>query len=86
MKTIKFNYVIVSGVCLLLTMASVTLAQETSVLNVTQHPLSPSYQTTFPDKIIPLDVKLSWKERFNGDETFNESEVLESVATTIDPT
>jgi len=40
------------------------------------HPSSPSFESPFPDAILPLDAKLSWKNRFNGDETFNEQETL----------
>ena len=68
-------------------MASISVnAQEQSVLDATQHPESPTYQSAYPPKILLLDSKLSWTKRFNGDETFNENEVLEQVAKTIEVT
>jgi len=53
------------------------LAQQVSVLDPGAHPPSPKFETPFPSEILPLDSSLSWKERFNGDETFNANEVLE---------
>jgi Cu(I)/Ag(I) efflux system protein CusF len=50
---------------------SVWAAEPSSVLDPAQHPKSPEYQSTFSSSVIPLDSKLSWTKRFNGDETFN---------------
>jgi len=55
---------------------SVAGAQQGSVLDPTAHPSSPSFESPFPDVILSLDATLSWKNRFNGDETFNEKETL----------
>lgn len=46
-------------------------AESQSVLDPAQHPKSPEYQTGFSGAMAPLDSKLSWTQRFNGDETFN---------------
>ncbi|MGB5705465.1 MAG: copper-binding protein [Arenicellales bacterium] len=62
--------------------SSNAIAQQAMVLDPEQHPTSPESQKVFPERILPLDTKLSWTNRFNGDETFNEDEVLERVATT----
>ena len=53
-------------------------ADEVSVLDATQHPDSPAGEKIFPTEILPLDVKLSWTERFNGDETFNPKQRLDT--------
>lgn len=76
---------VVAASLIMSTVASATAveAQDQSVLDPTQHPNSPNYQSVYPPKIIPLDAKLSWTNRFEGNETFNENEVLEQVATTI---
>ncbi len=50
---------------------SVGAAELSSVLDPEQHPQSPEYQSVLNDAVVPLDSKLSWTERFNGDETFN---------------
>ena len=55
---------------------SVASAQQGSVLDPTAHPTSPTFESPFPDEILSLDAKLSWKNRFNGDETFNDKETL----------
>ena len=54
-------------------------AQETSPLEVEQHPPSPAYESLFPNQVVPLDRKLSWTDRFNGDESFNPDERLPST-------
>ena len=59
--------------------ANVAWSQQESVLDSTAHPTSPLFESPFPAEIVPLDARLSWKDRFNGDETFNENEVLEIV-------
>ncbi len=56
--------------------AHVAVAQQGSVLDPMAHPSSPSFESPFPASILPLDATLSWKKRFNGDETFNENETL----------
>ena len=86
MKTHQSLAVVASLVITTLSASTVVQAQDQSVLDPTQHPNSPNYQSAYPPKIIPLDTKLSWKNRFKGDETFNENEVLEQIATTITPT
>jgi Cu/Ag efflux protein CusF len=55
------------------------LADEPSVLNPSDQPLSPQYQSLFPDKILPLDARLSWTKRFTGNENFNAEEVLDNI-------
>ena len=69
-----------------LSMSTIAMAEDQSALDPKLHPNSPDYQSVYPPRIIPLDSKLSWTNRFNGDETFNDNEVLERVATTIVPT
>jgi len=61
---------------ILLGLMQVSFAQQPSVLDPTQHPQSPEYESVFPDKIIPLNAELSWTERFNSDETFNSEQTL----------
>lgn len=51
-------------------------AETVSPLDPSQHPISPKHEPIFSDKMVPLDAKLSWTERFNGDETFNTQQVL----------
>lgn len=51
-------------------------AQSTNPLEVEQHPESPRYESIFPDQVVPLDIRLSWKHRFLGNETFNQDEAL----------
>lgn len=46
-------------------------AEPQSVLDPAQHPKSPEYQSVFSGSVVPLDSRLSWTKRFNGDETFN---------------
>ncbi len=46
-------------------------ADEISVLTGDDHPRSPAYTPGFPDHMIPLDSRLSWTQRFLGDERFN---------------
>jgi len=50
---------------------SVGVAESSSVLNPEHHPKSPEYQSSLNGVVVPLDSKLSWTQRFNGDETFN---------------
>ena len=65
-----------------LALCAVTLSQgilansDIPILKSESHPESPTYQSVFPDKIVPLDAKLSWKNRFKGNETFNADEAL----------
>ena len=47
--------------------------QMPSVLDASQHPLSPSLEGAIFDEVLPLEAELSWIERFNGDETWNAS-------------
>ena len=47
--------------------------QVPSVLDASQHPLSPSLEGVIFDDVLPLEAELSWIERFNGDETWNAS-------------
>ena len=58
-------------------------AESSSVLDPAEHPKSPEYQTTLNGVVVPLDSKLSWTQRFNGDETFNPKVNLVSGASTI---
>ncbi|NNC99509.1 MAG: copper-binding protein [Gammaproteobacteria bacterium] len=51
-------------------------AQQVSVLDPAAHPASPAFESPFPESILPLDATLSWKNRFNGNEEFNENETL----------
>jgi Cu/Ag efflux protein CusF len=59
-------------------------ANTPSVLDPGQHPDSPEYESLFNGKVIPLDEKLSWIDRFNGDETFNAEQTLNQALTTFD--
>jgi Cu/Ag efflux protein CusF len=51
-------------------------AQQGSVLDPMAHPASAEFESPFSTVIIPLDARLSWKNRFNGDQSFNEQERL----------
>ena len=55
---------------------NVASAQQGSVLDPMAHPASPELESLFSTVIIPLDARLSWKNRFNGDESFNDNETL----------
>lgn len=46
------------------------------VLDYQNHPQSPGHSDIYTGDLLPLDASLSWTNRFNGDETFNELEVL----------
>lgn len=61
---------------LIMTLAGSAIAQTPSARDPAQHPKSAVYESLFNDKMLPLDSKLSWTKRFNGDETFNRSEML----------
>lgn len=41
-----------------------------------KHPRTPEYESLFEHRILPLDVRLSWKKRFLGNEEFNTEESL----------
>jgi Cu/Ag efflux protein CusF len=58
-------------------------AEPQSVLDPAQHPRSPEYQSAYSDSVVPLDGRLSWKQRFNGDETFNSNQVLVQTKTAV---
>ena len=51
-------------------------AESSTVLDSSQHPVSPEHQTVFSTTMIPLDATLSWTERFNGNESFNDNQVF----------
>lgn len=70
-STVHFAVAIIS-----VGIGSVANAQQGSVFDPTAHPTSPSFESPFADAILPLDATLSWRNRFNGDETFNEKETL----------
>ena len=79
---------IILRICLVLCTA--TLSQgiqansDSSILESESHPESPTYESVFPDKIVPLDAKLSWKRRFLGNETFNTDEALPPTSPELD--
>ena len=54
-----------------------------SPLDSSQHPESAEHIPVYPAPPLPLDTRLSWTERFNGDETFNPNEVLPPVASSL---
>jgi Cu/Ag efflux protein CusF len=54
-------------------------ADEPSVLNPSDQPPSPQYQSLFPEGVLPLDSRLSWTKRFTGNENFNADEVLGNI-------
>ena len=58
------------------TLSCLAVAQESFVLDPSQHPSSPNYKPGLSTKILPLDTKLSWTKRFKGNEEFNEEERL----------
>lgn len=78
MNKINGNRLIPPPACALLILAltGTVMAQTPSALDPAQHPDSPIYESLFTDKMLPLDSQLSWTKRFNGDETFNSSEIL----------
>jgi Cu/Ag efflux protein CusF len=55
-----------------------------SALDVDQHPTSPTYESLFPDAVVPLDTRLSWKQRFLGNETFNAEQSLPETSPVIE--
>lgn len=57
--------------------------ETSSPLDADQHPASPKYESLFPDDIVPLDRRLSWKQRFLGNETFNSEEALPATSPTV---
>jgi Cu(I)/Ag(I) efflux system periplasmic protein CusF len=48
-------------------------AESLRVLDAGNHPSSAEHQEIFVGDVLPLDATLSWRNRFNGDETFNTS-------------
>jgi len=54
-------------------------AETSSPLDVSQHPASPVYESKFPRQVVPLDTRISWKNRFLGGELFNAEESLPST-------
>ena len=76
---------LLSQICISLLLVSTFQARaaDQTVLDSNQHPTSPEYESAYPDNILPLDVKLSWKNRFKGDENFNEQEVLENTGSSF---
>ena len=58
-------------------------AESQFVLDPAQHPKSPEYQSIFSGTVVPLDSKVSWTKRFNGDETFNANQVLVQTTSTF---
>jgi Cu/Ag efflux protein CusF len=59
-------------------------AESSTVLDSSQHPVSPEHQTVFSTTMIHLDATLSWTERFNGNESFNDNQVLAQATTETD--
>jgi Cu/Ag efflux protein CusF len=59
-------------------------AETPSPLDVDQHPTSPKYESLFPEQIVPLDTRISWKRRFLGNESFNVDESLPATSPVID--
>ncbi len=59
------------------------LAETPSPLEPERHPSSPQYESLFPERILPLDTRISWKHRFTGDETFNMAESLPETSPVI---
>ncbi|MDH3631713.1 MAG: copper-binding protein, partial [Gammaproteobacteria bacterium] len=78
----EFRYALLASVL----MGNAALAAEDmpSPLDVDQHPASPSYESLFPDEVVPLDTELSWKRRFRGDETFNSDEILPPTSSVLE--
>ena len=54
-----------------------------SVLDYHNHPRSPEHSVIYKGDLLSFDATLSWKDRFNGDETFNEAEVLPQQRTVV---
>ena len=67
---------IVFGLILQFGLVTISLGQQPDSLDATKHPLSPQHQSLFTDPLIPLDTKVSWKDRFKGNEEFNADEML----------
>ncbi|MFT5259413.1 MAG: Cu(I)/Ag(I) efflux system protein CusF [Saprospiraceae bacterium] len=51
------------------------LAQQSDVLDPSQHPKSPEAERIYTSDIVPLNATLSWTKRFNGDETFSAEQI-----------
>ncbi len=54
-----------------------------SVLDSQGHPRSPQHSDIYKGDMLSLDTTLSWKERFNGDETFSETQILPQRETVV---
>jgi len=74
---------VITGAALLTCGLSIAAAQQGDVLDPAQHPTSPQPSSAFTDSVLPLDVKLSWTERFLGDERFNPEVKLDQSSTAL---
>lgn len=74
MKKITVQFVAIAVISV--GMMKIVLSQQGSVLDPLAHPTSPEFESPFSTVIVPLDARLSWKNRFNGDESFNQQETL----------
>lgn len=73
MKNIAKYLVVVLAV---LSGSTYATAETLRVLDSGNHPSSAEHREIFVGDVLPLDANLSWRNRFNGDETFNTSIVL----------
>ncbi len=72
------NKIISISFAAMLTATGTANASETapSVLDYQDHPRSPEHSDIYVGDLLSLDATLSWTNRFNGDETFNQAEML----------
>ena len=68
---------------LLLTYSTSGRSGTPSPLDVSRYPAAPDYESLFPDRVVPLDGRLSRKRRFPGDESFNREESLPATSPAI---
>lgn len=73
----------ITGAALLMCGLSIATAQQVDVLDPAQHPASPPASPVFTDGVLPLDARLSWTERFLGDERFNPDVKLDQSSVAI---
>jgi len=71
----------ITGAALMTCGLSIAIAQQGDVMDPAQHPASPPASPVFSGDMLPLDAKLSWTERFLGDERFNPDVKLGQSAT-----
>ncbi len=79
-----YQYAAAFIICALVAVqGSALYAQDKDILDGSNHPVSTEHSSVFSTPILPLDQRLSWKNRFNGDENFNENEALPKLLNSV---